>query len=223
MRTVLVDGVTYVPGHNITRDGKRWRVQVDRVGSPSLRRGFSDREYGSPATALSAAQRWLREQAPRQPYQGIDLTRTDERRMTLTRRVRTRGDGTAIPRYELEISPSKSGWRQPWMRVFLGSIKSIDQARVDAAIGTLRARWAAYQDHCKRYGPEEAAKLDGYTELPPVPATEHGTRLSFEDVVLWNGKGTNVGYCPAADVDPERQVAYWPEATGKRALKVRAA
>jgi len=214
MRTITIDDVVYFPRTNVIREGNRWRVQVERVapgGKQMLRASFSDHDYDkSTAAALEAAHAWLDRQNVRAPFTGIDLSRKAERRVTLTRRVRRARDGIAMPHYELEIAPSKSVWRRPWMRIYLGTVATADQARIDDAIGRLRARWDAFKSNERTYGRDAALDMD-YRGVGPAALESHSTRLSRFDMLAWNGRGSSVGFTPAVSLDACRESVHWPE------------
>lgn len=203
------------PPAGVRRCTRSWR---SRNPYGELRQ-FSDGKAG-PEVSLQEAIRWMHGLPVRDAYD-LDLTRTKYRMISLSRRFRSGPVGKSPPRFELEIAPSKGWQRACWMRIFVGSIQTMTQERLDNAIATLHARWARFREEMNRQGRlNSCSDLDlGNTlyglrvfapdfeiEAPPYP-----TRLALNDVLAWNGRGVGVGYSPSYLVDPNREVLFWPE------------
>ena len=218
-KSIEIDGVKYTPRANVSREGARWRVQICRRSdgkSSILRKSFRDSEHHGTALALEAAHAWMDAQQVRPPYSGIDRTKASGRKITLVRRLKSsRPGGKKLPYFWLEITPSKSKWRRGWMRMYLGSTATIDQAKIDNTILTLRARWHAYREHEKLHGRDAALESD-FEQVSPgaLPSTHAGeaeTSLRLVDLLAWNGRGSRISYSPASSVDPDRVHVYQPE------------
>lgn len=217
-KSIEIDGVKYTPRANVSREGTRWRVQICRrsEGERSiLRKSFRDAEHEGIAGALEAAHAWMDAQSVRPPYAGIDRTTSAGRKITLVRRLKSsRPGGKKLPYFWLEITPSKSKWRKGWMRIYLGSMATIDQAKIDDTILTLRARWRAYRDHEKTHGRDAALSAD-FEAIGPGQQYAHSdeaeTNLLLADLIAWNGRGSRISYSPASTVDPERVDPFQPE------------
>lgn len=225
-KSIEIDGVEYTPRANVSREGTRWRVQICRRsagGRSILRKSFRDAENQGTAGALDAAHTWMDNQAVRPPYSGIDRTSAAGRKITLVRRLKSsRPGGKKLPYFWLEITPSKSKWRKGWMRMYLGSMATIDQAKIDVTILTLRARWRAYRDHEKQHGRTAALAIDfeGVGPDPGAPISDEGeTSLLLADLIAWNGRGERISYSPASTVDPDRVDPFQPEASNDQPSK----
>lgn len=211
----MVGGEFYRPRKTVSRDGKRWRVQVQRKGQPITRRSFTDSLHGGPAGALDAAHAWLDAQSIRAPYDCVAPRADGARRLTVTRRLRDSAGGVRIPRFTLEITPSKSAWRRDWMRVYLGTVMTINQHAIDVAVDLLRSRWDAFNQHAALHGRAAALSQDyaSYALLPPPP---HGTALRLVDLLAWNGDAEEVTYSPRSLVREGADDLFWPELEPRR-------
>lgn len=212
-RTIhLNEEALHVPT-GIYRDGPGWRVDIDRrrVAGVRFRRYVPDNGR-SPQDALQDAIAVLREcplTAVRDGRQ-TPMPRVAQRRLTLTRDV----VGSSV-RFTLEIPPSKSAWRRPWMRIFLGTDRTLTQERINHAIALLCARWAAFQAHAAAHSIREA--LDQRYEHCP-PATAVKPRLRLCDVRCWTGKGTLISFQPRPKIVSSRRTTFAPELNTRQAI-----
>lgn len=216
MLEVEIGGHPLLVPDGIYRKEDGWLVRAAN-GRPDRR--FSDGKEG-PLHAFTHAVAWLNGRAARAPYD-MDLTRVPHRRLTLTRRFRSGGpEASAIPRFDLEISPSRSSERRPWMRIFLGTAQTLNQARINSAIATLHARWDAYREQLSQHSREHvllnaalAAEIASIVvpEALPQRMRPYPTRLLAKNVRAWNGIAVGVGFSPSRTVDPARTEIFIPE------------
>lgn len=193
------------PHRGITRRIGGWRARRVVAGRAVIRE-FYDGKLG-PEARLAHALAWQAGKEAPAPYQGIDRTRLEVRKLTLIRRVSGSGR-TPLARFELQISAAKSNQQAPWMRLFLGSHLSIVQDRIDDAIATLHARWAAYRNDLAADPGLKPHDRD-YSHVTGTDLS--GAQLALDDVLAFNGRGLGVGFSPAKLVDPDRTGLWVPE------------
>jgi len=193
------------PHRGITRRKGGWRARRYVDGKREIREFFDGKS--GPEARLAHALAWQSGLDAPKPYHGIDRTRLEVRKLTLIRRV-PGGGRTPHPRFELQISASRSNLQVPWMRVFVGSKLNITQERIDEAIGTLHARWAAYRADLE-HDPDLKPHHRDYAHIRGSDL--RGTELRVEDVLAFNGRGAGVGYSPTKHVDPNRSSPWAPE------------
>lgn len=216
VREIELNGerLTVYAGIHRTQGG--WRVKATAT-RPA--RQFSDGKEGAVAS-LADATAWVQGKPTRDRYD-MDLTRVETRKMTLTRRFRSgAAAGNSAPRFDLEVSPSRSVNRASWMRVYLGSATTLTQERIDDAIATLHARWSEYRKLLDRYGRERVLFSTNLTHAlrklqvashPDAALRPYPTRLLLSDVLAWTGNGDGIGFTPARTVQPDRMAVFWPE------------
>lgn len=210
-RLADVDGVQIAVPVGISRAARRsWRAK--RPDGTS--RQFSDGKQ-NPIVSLDEAKRWLTGLPTRSQYD-MDLSKMPYRTIRVTRRFRN-GLKDSLPRFELEIPASKSEWREPWMRIYIGSLETVTQQRIDDAVATLHARWTEYRKLLDRHGRERlraegmTAQLAQLTRTAEPGTALYPTRLSLVDLMAWTGKGSSISFSPGHLVDHDRAEPFWPE------------
>lgn len=212
-KRLSVGTMTFDVPRGILRGPSGWRLYVERVGSPTLRVRFADSIHGSVQASLDAAKAYLADANIRPAYKGIDLSRASLRTIVLERRIRPSKGGCAVPRFALAISPSSSELARPWMRIEIGTLNTVTQARIDVALARLTARWNRYRIECASTLSNTPVDRIDYKRLRAASNVPY--RLNLFDLYVWNGKGTHVHFSPMHDVDPARPTdansrVYWP-------------
>lgn len=210
LRSLTIDDQVLEVPTGIYRDGLGWRIDIDRrrVGGRRERHYVPDRTR-PPARSLQEAMARLAANplARVQDGRSSPAPRARHRRLRLSRETR----GNAV-RFQLEIQPSKSAWRRPWMRVYLGTDRTLTQERITDAIQRLTARWQAFRRIAEATSVAHALE-QCYDHVAPVQRPHAKLRLS--NVRAWNGHAVGVSFSPAADVDPARHLAWAPEISGR--------
>lgn len=163
---------------------------------------------GVPATGAPAPKKPKKKPRPSSKPETRPVRHGGYRTLALTR-IRRRSPN---PAFQLEVFPSKSAWRRSWMTIYLGSMATITQERIDVAVATLHARTALYREIYARTDRETA--LDSaevhMLDVEPPANPDYPTRLQLNDVLCWTGISEGVTYLPKSDVDPGRTTPYSP-------------
>lgn len=152
------------------------------------------------------------------PYDGIDLTRVKRRKITLHRRV-LNDERFPVARFELYLERS-NGCRGPWMRMYVGSTRTLDQDTLDRAVATLHARMARYRERVLSVGRDRANEGLEHLVVEGAPAQ---TQILLDDALAWTGRGEGITFLPASTLDPQRTGVFEPEVDAFLAEQAQAA
>ncbi len=195
IRTTLVAGENLAVPQWIYRDGPGWRIDIDRrrIAGTRFRRYVADAGR-PPSTSLHEAKAIV-DQAPL--TRALDGRQSPSPRVSFRKLVLRRTVRDNHFAFTLSIDPSKSIWFRSWMRLFLGTQNTIDQARIDMGIAVLTARWEHFRRHASAHSIAHALDLD-YDHL--APAASARAALQFDDLMAWSGVAKGIRYSPFRSV-----------------------